>query len=75
VTLGQNLGQMVQVRSGIAAGDRLVNNPPAGLLEAQSVQPVTPVPGYATASPRKSEQPEPPPIPGPASADGRAVTP
>ena len=49
VTLGQNLGEIVQVTSGLNAGDRLVNNPPAGLLEGQMVQPVTPMPGYAAA--------------------------
>ena len=49
VTLGQNLGQIVQVTSGLNVGDRLVNNPPAGLLEGQAVQPVTPMPGYAAA--------------------------
>jgi membrane fusion protein (multidrug efflux system) len=43
VTLGQNLGQIVQVTSGIAPGDRLVNNPPAGLLEGDLVRPVTPL--------------------------------
>ena len=36
VTLGQNLGQTVQVTSGLSRGDKLVNNPPAGLLEGQS---------------------------------------
>ena len=50
VTLGQNLGQTVQVTSGLSPGDKLVNNPPAGLLEGQSVQPVTPVAGYAMAA-------------------------
>jgi len=50
VTLGQNLGQTVQVTSGLVAGDRLVNNPPAALLEGQSVQPVAPAPGYAAAN-------------------------
>ena len=56
VTLGQNLGQTVQVTSGLAPGDKLVNNPPAGLLEGQSVQPVTPAPGYAMAA-RKTPAP------------------
>jgi membrane fusion protein (multidrug efflux system) len=51
VTLGQNLGQTVQVTSGLSPGDKLVNNPPAGLLEGQSVQAVTPVSGYAMAQP------------------------
>jgi membrane fusion protein, multidrug efflux system len=50
VTLGQNLGRTVQVTSGLSAGDKLVNNPPAGLLEGQLVQPVTPVAGYAMAT-------------------------
>ena len=49
VTLGQNLGQTVQVTSGLSLGDKLVNNPPAGLLEGQSVQAVTPASGYATS--------------------------
>jgi membrane fusion protein, multidrug efflux system len=50
VTLGQNLGQTVQVTSGLSPGDKLVNNPPAGLLEGQAVQPVTPAAGYAMAA-------------------------
>jgi membrane fusion protein (multidrug efflux system) len=49
VTLGKNLGRMVQVTSGLAPGDRLVNNPPAGLMDGETVQPVTPAPGYASA--------------------------
>jgi membrane fusion protein (multidrug efflux system) len=55
VKLGQNLGQTVQVTSGLSAGDRLVNNPPAGLLEGEAVQPVTPVTGYALATQRKPQ--------------------
>ncbi|MBV8287320.1 MAG: efflux RND transporter periplasmic adaptor subunit [Hyphomicrobiales bacterium] len=47
VTLGHNLGQLVQVTSGISASDRLVNNPPAGLLAGQTVRPSSPAPGYA----------------------------
>jgi membrane fusion protein (multidrug efflux system) len=74
VTLGQNLGQTVQVTSGLSAGDRLVNNPPAGLLEGQSVQPVTPTAGYAMA-PQIPAQPKPPPPPGSAIGDGHAATP
>ncbi len=57
VTLGQNLGQTVQVTSGLSPGDKLVNNPPAGLLEGQSVQPVTPVAGYANATQKVQAQP------------------
>ena len=40
VRLGENLGKSVQVTSGLSASDRLVNNPPAGLLEGQQVLPV-----------------------------------
>jgi membrane fusion protein (multidrug efflux system) len=45
VTLGQNLGQLVQVTSGASTGDRLVNNPPAGLVEGEVVEPVHPASG------------------------------
>ena len=75
VTLGQNLGQTVQVTSGLSAGDRLVNNPPAGLLEGQSVQPVTPVAGYAMVTQKMQGQPESPPPPGSASGGGHPTTP
>jgi membrane fusion protein, multidrug efflux system len=75
VTLGQNLGQTVQVTSGLSAGDRLVNNPPAGLLEGESVQPVTPVAGYAMASQKTDAQPEAPPPPRSASGDKHSTTP
>jgi RND family efflux transporter MFP subunit len=74
VTLGQNLGQTVQVTSGLSAGDKLVNNPPAGLLEGQSVQPVTPVTGYAMATQKTHGQPKPPPPAGAAGEDGQAST-
>jgi membrane fusion protein (multidrug efflux system) len=75
VTLGQNLGRTVQVTSGLAAGDRLINNPPAGLLEGESVEPVTPVAGYAMATQNKQGQPEPPSAPGSASGEGHATKP
>ena len=75
VTLGQNLGQTVQVTSGLSAGDRLVNNPPAGLLEGQAVQPVTPVPGYARATQEMPTQPQSSPPPASASVNGHATTP
>jgi len=65
VTLGENLGAIVQITSGLSASDKLVNNPPAGLLEGQRIEQVTPAPGYAPA----------PPPPGAASGDGHATTP
>ena len=75
VTLGQNLGKIVQVTSGLAAGDRLVNNPPAGLLEGQSVEPVTPAPGYAAPAKKLPSPPEPPLRPASASGDGHGTAP
>jgi membrane fusion protein, multidrug efflux system len=59
VTLGQNLGKTVQVTTGLSPTDKLVNNPPAGLLEGQSVQPVTPAIGYAMATQTIQGRPEP----------------
>jgi membrane fusion protein, multidrug efflux system len=50
VTLGENLGEAVQITSGLAAHDRLVNNPPAGLLEGARVRPVGAAAGYFAAS-------------------------
>lgn len=73
VTLGQNLGQTVQVTSGLSPDDKLVNNPPAGLLEGQLVQPVTPVTGYAMAT--QKAQTEPPPPVRTASGLAKATTP
>ena len=55
VTLGNNLGDSVQVIGGLSPGDRLVNNPPAGLLEGQLVRPVKPMAGYASAAPLKED--------------------
>jgi membrane fusion protein (multidrug efflux system) len=74
VTLGQNLGELVQVTSGLNGVDKLVNSPPAGLLEGQTVQPVTPMPGYAIAKQKLPSLPEPAP-PRVASGDGHATTP
>lgn len=75
VTLGHNLGETVQVTSGLNAGDRLVNNPPAGLLEGQTVQPVTPMRGYAAAKLQVSSLAELNLAPGASSGEGRTATP
>ena len=57
VTLGQNLGETVQVTSGLSLDDKLVNNPPAGLLEGQLVRPVTPMPGYTSVAVKPEAEP------------------
>ena len=58
ITLGRNLGQTVQVTSGLTLADRLVNNPPSGLMDGAAVQPVTPAPGYASAPKSPPVQPQ-----------------
>ena len=60
------------VASGLAPGDRLVNNPPAGLMDGETVQPVTPVPGYASAP---TSPPGQRPRPESASNEGHASKP
>jgi membrane fusion protein, multidrug efflux system len=72
VTLGQNLGTTVQVTSGLSPTDKLVNNPPAGLLDGETVQPVT---GYASAPKNPPVQPGEPPRPQLANDEGRTSTP
>lgn len=68
VTLGENLGEVIQVTSGLSVDDKLVNNPPAGLSDGQVVRPVTPAKGYAaSASTSKSE--------GSAGKDGHSNSP
>jgi membrane fusion protein (multidrug efflux system) len=71
ITLGQNLGSTVQVTSGLSRGDKLVNNPPAGLLDGETVQPVTPATGYA---PAPTSPPEQLPRPALANDDGHTTS-
>jgi membrane fusion protein, multidrug efflux system len=71
ITLGQNLGSTVQVTSGLSRGDKLVNNPPAGLLDGETVQPVTPVTGYASEPTSPPEQLPRPPL---ANDDGHTTS-
>lgn len=62
IALGENLGETVQVLSGLTPDARVVNNPPAGLLEGQLVQSVTPAPGYAPRSEAAATAQPPPPM-------------
>jgi membrane fusion protein, multidrug efflux system len=70
VILGQNLGKTIQVVSGLAPGDKLVNNAPAGLLDGQAVLPVTPAAGYAPQA--RAPQPA---LADAAHAEAEATTP
>jgi membrane fusion protein (multidrug efflux system) len=59
VKLGLNLGQNVQVLSGLKSTDRFLVNPSAGTLEGEKVQIVSGVPGVApeTAAPTAASEP------------------
>ena len=46
ITVSKLLDNIVEVAEGIAASDRIVNNPSAALLEGDKVRIVTPAPGY-----------------------------
>jgi membrane fusion protein, multidrug efflux system len=71
VILGQNLGKTIQVVSGLAPGDKLVNNPPAGLLDGEAVLPVTAAAGYAPAT----QAPQPPTLADASQGEAKATTP
>ncbi|WP_428390386.1 efflux RND transporter periplasmic adaptor subunit [Lichenicoccus sp.] len=49
VTLGHNMGETVQILSGLTPQDRLINNPSAGLLDGETVRVVPGVAGIAPA--------------------------
>ncbi len=57
VKLGLNLGQTVQVVSGLDRNDRLIDNPSAGLLEGEAVQIVSGAPGIAPSAKFLTESP------------------
>ena len=46
ISVSRLLDSAVEVSEGIAASDRIVNNPGAALLEGDKVRIVTPAPGY-----------------------------
>jgi len=46
ITVSKLMDNVVEVAGGLAATDRLVNNPSAALLEGDQVRVVTPAPGY-----------------------------
>ncbi|MGA7776265.1 MAG: efflux RND transporter periplasmic adaptor subunit [Paraburkholderia sp.] len=68
VKLGLNLGQTVQVISGLRQSDKLVVNPSAGILEDEKVRIVTGAPGVALAA----QSPARAPVPGNLNAEQSA---
>jgi RND family efflux transporter MFP subunit len=72
ITVSKLMDNVVEVAGGLAATDRLVNNPSAALLEGDQVRVVTPAPGYdlvniepstllREVSPKRQGTPEPVP--------------
>ena len=66
VTIGQNLGNNVQVIAGLKPSDKLVANPSLGTLEGQTVKVVQPLPGADPGN--NSSAPPKPPQPGPSAS-------
>ena len=58
VVTGRNLGQDVEILSGIDANDRVVNTPSAGLITGQSVRIVPPTLGYNVVAGYNEDQVE-----------------
>jgi hypothetical protein len=56
ITVSKFMDQFIEVAEGLSAGDRIINNPVAALLEGDKVRVVTPVPGYVgTEKPAPTE--------------------
>ena len=68
VKLGLNLGQTVQVVSGLTRSDRLIVNPSAGILEGEKVRIVSGAPGVALSPQFQAAAP----VPANLSAEQRA---
>lgn len=47
IVVGRILDSALEVREGISASDRIVNNPSAALLDGEQVRVVSPAPGYS----------------------------
>jgi hypothetical protein len=60
ITVSKFMDQFIEVAEGLSAGDHIINNPVAALLEGDKVRVVTPEPGYVgTETPAPTEAPTP----------------
>jgi multidrug efflux pump subunit AcrA (membrane-fusion protein) len=50
ITIARDLGQVVEIGTGLAPTDRVIESPPDGLADGDSVRVVTPAPPKATAA-------------------------
>jgi RND family efflux transporter MFP subunit len=57
ITVSRLMDQIVEVKDGLAANDRVINNPSAALLEGDKVRVVTPAPGYDLVNTPRAGQP------------------
>lgn len=59
IVVSKVLDSTVEVKEGITANDRIINNPSAALLEGDKVRVVTPAPGYASVAESAPASPDP----------------
>jgi multidrug efflux pump subunit AcrA (membrane-fusion protein) len=50
ITIARDLGQIVEIGTGLAATDRVIDSPPDGLSDGDSVRVVSTTPGKAAAA-------------------------
>jgi RND family efflux transporter MFP subunit len=53
VTIGRDLGQVIEIASGLAANDRVIRNPPDGIADNDLVQVIAPAASAVAAAPPK----------------------
>lgn len=56
ITVGRMGDGATQVLSGVAPADRIIDNPPADLLEGEKVHVVTPAAGYSDDTSEKDDE-------------------
>jgi RND family efflux transporter MFP subunit len=55
VTIARDLGQVIEIASGLAANDRVIRNPPDGIADSDIVQVIAPAASAVAAAPPKGK--------------------
>jgi RND family efflux transporter MFP subunit len=55
VTIGRDLGQVIEIASGLTANDRVIRNPPDGIADSDIVQVIAPAASAVAAEPPKGK--------------------
>jgi RND family efflux transporter MFP subunit len=55
VTIARDLGQVIEIASGLAANDRVIRNPPDGIADSDIVQIIAPAASAVAAAPPKGK--------------------